>query len=194
MLSYTVAVFFLLITPGPGVLTTAGVGAAYGLRAGTSYMLGIVIGGNLVMIAIATGLAAAVFALPYVREVLLAGSAAYLLYLALRIAVSGSNIAFLETQSAPNFWNGILLQVINPKAYAVGTTLFSGFGFWPENLAAETTIKLAIQLAVALPIHVIWLYAGASLKRLDLSAPATRSINIAMAVSMVAVFALAILV
>ena len=33
MLQFALAVFFLLITPGPGVLTTAGIGAAFGYRA-----------------------------------------------------------------------------------------------------------------------------------------------------------------
>ncbi|MGB0853473.1 MAG: LysE family translocator, partial [Pikeienuella sp.] len=34
MLTFAAAVFFLLITPGPGVLSLAGVGASFGYRAG----------------------------------------------------------------------------------------------------------------------------------------------------------------
>ena len=34
MLTFAAAVFLLIVTPGPGVLSTAGVGAAYGFRAG----------------------------------------------------------------------------------------------------------------------------------------------------------------
>ncbi len=32
MLIFAAAVFFLIITPGPGVLSTAGVGSAFGAR------------------------------------------------------------------------------------------------------------------------------------------------------------------
>ncbi|MGB2492803.1 MAG: LysE family translocator, partial [Candidatus Puniceispirillum sp.] len=32
MFSFAIAVFLMLITPGPGVLSTAGVGTAYGMR------------------------------------------------------------------------------------------------------------------------------------------------------------------
>ena len=58
MLSFAVAIFFLLITPGPGVLSLAGVGSAYGARAGWAYGTGLFFGSNAVLIAAATGLAA----------------------------------------------------------------------------------------------------------------------------------------
>ena len=57
----------------------------------------------------------------------------------------------------------------------------------------ENSIKLAIQLAVALPIHVLWLYAGASLKRLDLAPGTARMINYGMAAALIAVVILALL-
>jgi threonine/homoserine/homoserine lactone efflux protein len=39
MLTFTLVVFLLIITPGPGVLSLAGVGAAYGWRQGFWYLL-----------------------------------------------------------------------------------------------------------------------------------------------------------
>ena len=52
MLTFAAAVFFLLITPGPGVLTTAGVGAGYGRAQGLRFLTGLFIGTNLVAIAV----------------------------------------------------------------------------------------------------------------------------------------------
>jgi threonine/homoserine/homoserine lactone efflux protein len=192
MLTFAVALFFLIITPGPGVLTVAGVGSGFGFRAGIPYMLGIVIGAQVLMLAVATGLAAAIFAVPYVREVLLTLSVAYLLYLALKIALSGKQIAFIESAKAPKFRDGFILAIINPKGYAVGTALYSGFQFYPDSLLIENTIKLVIQFVVTLPLHFLWLYAGASLHRLDLSPTMARFINVAMALTMVAVVVLAV--
>ncbi|MEM8839697.1 MAG: LysE family translocator, partial [Pseudomonadota bacterium] len=40
MLFFAAAVFGLIITPGPGVLSTAGVGSAYGFRPGARYIAG----------------------------------------------------------------------------------------------------------------------------------------------------------
>ena len=41
MLEFVIAVFFLLITPGPGVLTTASIGAAFGYGAGYKFLAGL---------------------------------------------------------------------------------------------------------------------------------------------------------
>lgn len=192
MLAYALAVFFLLITPGPGVLTTAGVGAAFGFRAGLAYLFGVVFGSLLVLAAVASGLAAVVLALPGLRVLLLGASLAYLLYLAFRIATAGSKIAIAAAERPLGFLNGVTLSIINPKAYAVTTTLFSGFAFYPSNTVLEALAKTAILVAISVPIHLIWLYLGASLKRLALSPTATRRLNLAMALSMLTVVALAL--
>ena len=193
MLSFAAAVFFLIVTPGPGVLSAAGVGAGYGVRPGLWYILGLFLGTNLVALAVVSGLAALIFSVPYVRTALLFASGAYLLYLAGRIAFSGRKISFIETDKAPGILGGIALQAINPKAYAVNTTLFTGFAFWPESLLAETLVKFAIMNAIWIPLHLLWMYAGVTLKKLALSERAQFTINISMAAAMLAVVALAVL-
>lgn len=192
MLTFALAVFFLIITPGPGVLSTAGLGAAYGVRPGLAYVLGLFIGTNLVALAVISGVAAVVLSVPIVRTILMAASIAYLLYLAARIAFAGSKIAFIQAKAPPAVLSGVLLQAINPKAYAVNTTLFAGFPFAPDNLMYETIAKLVIVNAIWIPIHLGWLWAGASLHRLNLSETGHRRINYAMAGSMLAVVLLAL--
>ncbi len=190
--TFIAAVFFLLITPGPGVLSVAGNGAAYGFRAGAPYLIGVVLGSLIVMGMVASGLAALVFSAPYVREVLLAASLGYLLYLAFRIATSGGRVALIETAKPLGFWNGVTLSLINPKAYAVMTAVIGGFKFYPESAPIEFAIKLCVFSAMSFPIHFLWLGLGASLKKLPLSARQQRLINIAMAVSMLVVVGLAV--
>ena len=165
MILFAAAVFFLLITPGPGVLSTAGVGAGHGFRAGLRYLTGLFIGTNIL----------------------------YLLYLAARIAFAGSKVAFVAAATAPGIGAGILLQAINPKAYAVNTTLFAGFPYAPDSLVFETITKLLIVNAFWIPIHLGWLWAGASLHRLNLSDTAQRRIKYAMAAAMLGVVALALI-
>ena len=193
MLTFAAAVFFLIITPGPGVLSTAGVGSGFGFSAGLRYVLGLFFGSNLVAVLVVSGLAAAVLAVPMLRVVLLYASAAYLFYLAMRIAFAGSKVAFIERSQPPGIGGGVLLQVINPKAYAVSTALFSGFAFLPEAAALEVALKFLILNLIWVPIHLGWLWAGVSLHRLDLSDRAQFAINMVMALSMLAVVALAAL-
>ena len=190
---FVAAVFFLLITPGPGVLSTAGVGASFGKQAGYRYVLGLFIGTNLVALAVVTGLASIVLTLPVLRTVLLYASIAYICYLALRIAFAGSNIAFIESQRAPGIGDALLLQAINPKAYVVNTTLFTGFGFADMQLWQETLWKFLLINAIWIPIHLLWLTAGIGLKQLNLSSRAQRTINILMALSLLMVVVLAAL-
>ncbi len=191
MVSFILAVFFLIVTPGPGVLSLAGVGSAFGYSHGARYLAGLFIGTNLVCLAVISGLAALVLAEPGIRTVLTMASAAYLLWLAFRIAFAGTKIAFIEQPSPPGIRGGILLQAVNPKAYVVNTTLFSGFAFLAERPILEIGIKLLLLNVLWIAIHVAWLYAGVTVRRMRLPARWQRGINAGMAAAMVAVVALA---
>ena len=193
MLTFAGAVFLLIITPGPGVLSAAGMGSAYGFRPGLRYLVGLFIGTNLVGFAVISGLAAIILSVPAVRTIFLVASMGYLLYLAYRIAFAGSRVAFIEAKTPPGIPSGVLLQVINPKAYAVNTTLYMGFAFYPDSFLFEMTAKVLIMNAIWIPIHLVWLYAGASLHRLNLSDRAQFRINVLMALSMLGVVVLAFL-
>ena len=192
MLTFAAAVFFLIITPGPGVMTTAGFGAAYGFKASLRYLVGLFIGTNLVMLAVMTGLAAVILSVPWLRNVLMFASVAYLLYLAGRIAFAGAKVAFMEAKSPPGVLGGIMLQAINPKAYAVNTSLITGFDYAPDAFLCEMISKALIMNIIWIPIHLAWLWAGVSLHKLNLSDRTQRTINILMALSMLGVVALAL--
>lgn len=192
MLTFAAAVFFLIATPGPGVLSAAGVGAAYGMRAGLRYVLGLFIGNNLVILAVITGLAGLVLANPLIRTALSVLSLAYLLYLALRIAFAGSNLAFAPATTQPGVLAGVLLQPINPKAYAVNTALFAGFSILPDALIIEAIWKIVIVNAIWVPIHIIWVWFGGRLKALNLAPARQRAVNVVMAASMFLVVGLAL--
>jgi len=143
MITFALAIVLMLATPGPGVLSAAGVGAGFGAAAGLRYVAGLCIGQALVYAAVA-GLMA-----------------------------------------------GLLLQPINPKAYAVLTALITGFPLYENAYWSEVAIKFVILNLIWVPIHVVWVLFGVSLKRLNLSSTAQRAINISMALSMLLVVGLA---
>jgi len=192
MIAFCLAVLLLLITPGPGVLSTAGVGAAFGFRAGLRYVTGLWIGTNLVALVVVSGLAAIILANDWARYVLLILSTVYLFYLAIRIACAGRRIAFISASTKPGLRAGLLLQLINPKAYAVNLTWFSGFVLLPQSLWLETLIKFLIINLIWIPIHLLWLMAGNTVNQLDLSPRTHFIINAGMATAMLVVVALAI--
>ena len=189
--SFALSVFLLTITPGPAVLTLAGVGSAFGWRQGLSFLFGLFVGVHLVCFAVISGLAALIIADPVARFVLLLASSAYLGYLALKIALAGTKIGFIHI-AAPGLITGMMLQLINPKAYAVNTMLFSSFAFYPQNFFIETGLKLLINNALWIPIHLIWLYAGVKVSQLDLPVRTHKMINLAMSGCLLAVVGLSV--
>ena len=191
MLAFTLTVLLLIVTPGPGVLSVAGVGSAYGARAGVLYIAGLCVGNSSVGLAVVTGLAAILLADERVRILFLVLSLSYLTYLAWKIAFAGGSVAFRHPPKPPGFWDGLALQAINPKAYAVNTTIFAGFAFMPEDLFTETLIKFALMNAVWIPVHFGWLYIGITIRKLDLPARTQSWINKGMAISMLLVVLLA---
>ena len=172
MLVFATVSFLMFVTPGPGVLSLAGVGAAFGWRQGLLYMAGLFLGHVIVSVAVITGLAAILLAEPVVRTILLFLSAAYLGYLAFRIALAGSKISFIEMIKAPGFMTGMTLQFINPKAYAVHTTFFTGFAFYPDSFTIEISLKFLIMNFIWIILHLAWLYAGCKIHELNLSSSA----------------------
>ena len=191
MIAFALAVFLLLVTPGPGVLYLAGVGAAFGWRQGISYLSGLFIGNNLVCIAVISGLATMILASPSIRMALMIISAAYLGYLAFRIAFSGAKIAFIQSPK-PGLGVGTTIQLINPKAYAVHITLFSGFSFYPNDFFIETAVKLLIANVIWILIHFFWLYLGVKINQLELPEKVQRNINVFMAICLLAVVGLSV--
>ena len=193
MLTFAISVFLLIITPGPGVLSTAGFGAAYGFNKSLRYVFGLFLGTNLVFFAVATGLIAILLSLPSLRIFLLIFSTCYLFYLASKIALAGSKISFIKAKSPPGIISGILLQAINPKAYVVNTTFVSGFAFYQSSFAVELIIKFFIMNSIWIPLHLLWLYVGTVLYELNLSNRNQRIINLMMSISMVIVVVISIL-
>ncbi len=192
MLNFSLAFFFLIITPGPGVLSVAGIGSAYGYKIGIRYILGLCLGTNLVALVVVSGLAATLLATTYLRPTLMVFSTLYLLFLAYKIASAGAEISFSKNDIKPGIIAGILLQLINPKAYVVNTAMFTGFLIYPNQFALEVILKFLIMNVIWFPIHILWLYLGVSLRKLKLSERTQRKINVFMAISLVFVVVLAI--
>ncbi|MEM0988980.1 MAG: LysE family translocator [Pseudomonadota bacterium] len=187
MLAFVSSFFLMIITPGPGVLTTAGIGAGFGWPAGIRFLVGLCIGTNLTFLMVATGLVASIDAIAGLRTGLLIASVAYFLYLAAKIALAGARVGFIQPDLAPTLWTGIGLQLVNPKAYVVNGLLVTGFPFYPQDLIIEVAWKFLLMNLVWVPVHLAWLGAGVGLRRLELSPVLQRTINVAMAIALVTV-------
>src|SRR6185312_10093333 len=73
-------------SPGPATISLTAAGSAYGVRRSLAYLVGIIVGSTIVLVAVAMGITAALLAVPALRLALVAISVAYILWLAYRVA------------------------------------------------------------------------------------------------------------
>ena len=191
MATFAIAIFLMIITPGPGVLSLAGTGAGFGWRPGIFYLLGLFIGTNSVMILVITGLKGVLFKIPFVEPVFLIISLSYLTWIAWRIAFSDTKTTITSIKKEPTFFEAIFLQLINPKAYLVNGILFAGFPIENLNLNEEIIAKVIIINLVWIPVHFFWLWLGIRLRSWGLESGKQKKVNKFMGFSLFVVVILA---
>ena len=191
MLAFTIAIFLMIITPGPGVLSLAATGSGFGWKAGILYLAGLFIGTNTVLVFVVTGFKGFLFQILWVEPVFLIISLSYLSWIAWRIASAGNEIKFKKSKNEPTFFEAIFLQIINPKAYLVNGILFAGFPLINFSLQQEILIKALIINLVWIPVHFFWLWLGIKLRQWGLSKGKQAIVNKVMAFCLFVVIALA---
>ncbi len=178
LLSLVVASLLVMGSPGPSTISVTAVGAAFGLRRSIAYLSGLVAGTIGVLLAVAAGVVSILLAVPQLAPVLLTASAAYILYLAYKIATAPPLSMHDETVAAPSFLGGVLLAAANPKAYVAIAAVFAASLLGP-------VLKIAILAAMIVLIHLAWWLAGAVFSRAFHDPVWSRRVNLAFAAALV---------
>ena len=126
LLALVLAATVVMGSPGPATISVTAIGAAFGLRNSLRYAWGIILGTVAVLLVVATGITAILTSMPGVAPVLAVASAAYILYLAFRIATAPPLAARESGAVLPTFLGGFLLAVANPKAYVAIAAVLAG--------------------------------------------------------------------
>ncbi|WP_214469522.1 LysE family translocator [Mesorhizobium sp. dw_380] len=192
LLALVLAATVVMGSPGPATISVTAVGAAFGLRDSLRYTCGIVLGTIAVLLAVAAGIRAVLGSMPGLAPLLAVASAAYILYLAFKIATAPPLAVRTAETSRPTWLAGFLLAVANPKAYVAIAAVFAGaasdhggaeFGLWT---------RLTVLAAMIVVIHAVWLLAGAAFARFLRRPVASRIINLVFAVTLVLTTVLAV--
>ncbi len=178
-------------TPGPATISLTAAGSAYGVRRSLTYLAGIIAGTTVVLLAVATGITAALLAVPAVRPVLIAAGAGYIVWLAYHIATAPPLAAQAEGSAAPGLAGGALLGVANPKAWVAIAAVFASVRL-AGGAALDAAAKTAVLTVMIVVINSTWLAAGASLAPLLRDPRRARSINAILAAVLVAAAALTV--
>lgn len=185
LLSLILASLVVMGSPGPSTMSVTAVGAAFGPRRSIGYFAGLVLGTIAVLLAVATGVVSLLLSVPRLAPVLLAASAAYMLYLAFRIATAPPLPKHDDAVAAPSFTAGFLLAIANPKAYVAIAAVFAGTTL-AADAALDAALKIVVLAAMIVVIHVCWLLAGASFSRVFHDPVSSRIANVVFAAALVA--------
>lgn len=190
---FLLAAFALAGSPGPNTLSLAATGAAFGARRGLGYLAGLTAGMVIVMTVTATGAAAVLLALPGAAPAVAVVAGAYFLWLAWRIATAPPLGDGAGEGREPSFPAGVLLSLVNPKAWAAMAALFTGFVLVRHGPVLDAAVKIALLVAVIVAVNIAWLNGGALLTRLFRDPTASRIVNVTFAVLLVVSVAFALL-
>ena len=190
MITYIIISFLMMVTPGPGVLSLAGVGAGFGWKVGMMYLIGLFFGTNGVALLVVLGFKQFLFEIDGVEITFLLLSLSYLSFLSWRIATSDNKTGFKQSFKAPRLYEGIFLQFVNPKAYVVQGHLFVVLSLGLASFNAEIIVKFIIVNSIWIPIHLLWLWLGISLKKWSLGVNKQIWVNRGMGLALFAVVVL----
>ena len=104
-------------SPGPATISLVAAGSIRGVRRSFPYLFGIIVGTTIVLLAVATGITAALLAVPAIGTVLIWISVAYILWLAYHIATAPPLSKPTGASNAFSLMGGALLGIANPKAW-----------------------------------------------------------------------------
>ena len=191
MLTFSLAVTLLMLTPGPAVLMIANIGVNFDFRKGVPFVFGVIVGANVVALSVVLGIASVINTYTLLRLILLIISSIFIFYLAVKILMQNSVKETTSNFRKINFYDGLVLQILNPKNYIVQITLFSGFLIWNDNFILEAFIKLVIANMIWFPMHLLWLILGVTVKKMQLSRKSLKILNMVMAGSLLSFIAMA---
>lgn len=170
------------ITPGPNNMLLTASAANFGFMRSLLLLLGIMIGMQIMLLMVAFGVGSLILLYPALHLILKVAGSLYLLWLSWKIA--SAPYEELDTETAPPkpmpFWQGGLLQLINPKAWLMALGAVASFSLaGAQYLHSVFAISVALAL-VNLVSGVIWLGFGAMIGRILRGRRAWKIFNLAM--------------
>ena len=167
-------------TPGPGNILALNTVTNYGWKKGKPLFFGIFTGFYVVQIICAVFVYGVGTFLPNALRVMKYIGAAYILWLAIHIAISKPEVS--EEQGSASFMKGFLLQFVNIKIYMFGITALTGF-ITPYSKALWTLIGFELLIATIGTIATsTWIGAGLLIQKLYVKH--YRIINIILALTL----------
>ena len=161
-----ISIYYVIMyaTPGPNnsILTASGI--KFGFIKTIPNIFGIPTGHGIQLTLVCFGLGSLFLQYPYSLNILKYLGATYLLYLAWKMFGS-LNIKTTEDKSAPlKYYEAVLFQFVNPKAWVICITAVSLFYPEQENIFIGTLFMVVMSTVINIPSISIWAFGGSVIR------------------------------
>ncbi len=183
----TLIPFLISLTgsPGPSNILVLVTSINFGYQRTIPLILGLISGLALMIVALGVGLSQIFTAYPAVHTVLKVISITYLLYLAWKIAWSGSLHLNSESAKAMSFVEGLLFQTTNPKAWFGAISIVASYTTDETDILSQVLFIAVLFLIIAFICLSVWAIFGYVFARF-LQSPRVRHVfNVALALVLV---------
>ncbi|MFG1174870.1 LysE family translocator [Erwiniaceae bacterium CAU 1747] len=170
------------ITPGPNNMLLTASGANFGFWRSLALLVGIMLGMQIMLLMVAFGIGGLILLYPSLHLFMKIAGSVYLLWLAWKIGTAKyEKLEISEGPATPMpFWQGGLLQLINPKAWLMVLGAVASFSLTGKAYLGSV-VAIGIALAVVnLASGVIWLGFGTLIGRILRSRRAWTIFNVFM--------------
>lgn len=162
-----ISIYYVVMyaTPGPNnsILTASGI--KFGFVKTIPNIFGIPTGHGIQLTLVCFGLGSLFLQFPFLLEMLKYIGAIYLLYLAWKMFGS-LNIEVRENKSSPlKYYEAILFQFVNPKAWVICITAVSLFYPEKENIFIGTLFMVFMSTIINIPSISIWAFGGSVIRK-----------------------------
>ena len=151
-------------TPGPANMALLATGARFGFRAALPFVAGVALGKQFIIWPVGYGLMELAEAAPAAFTALKYISAAYIIWLAWKVANLRLSTDAPEA-GAPGFLAGLIVHPLNPKAWAMIVGSFTAF-IGPDipTFTATATVA-AVLFGCQVIMHPLWALGGTAIAR-----------------------------
>lgn len=171
----------MCLTPGPNVVMIVASAGNFGFRRSIRQMMGVTVGFGAEIVAAGAGLAGLFQAEPRLHMALKYAGAAYLLYLAWRIARAEGSATGSARARPLTFMEGALVTWLNPKGWVSAIGALAAFTRPDGTLPLQIALVAGVLALACLVSLALWAAFGVAISRFLLRPPARRLFNGAMA-------------
>ena len=156
-------------SPGPNTALSTALAANFGLRRALRFIVAVPVGWTAIMLLSGAGLGALLMAWPALQWSVKAVGVAYLLWLAWKLAGTGTLNPAAAQRLQVSFWQGVGLQFVNIKAWMLALSLAAGWvasaaGAPAANPGERLVIVCAVMAVFALVSNLLYAWVGSVLR------------------------------